>query len=233
MDEQLRELIAEVCKYPLQSPEKQKALNRLLIQIQHLPGLARSSHPDYLQALNRTWEWLCQNIQNFKPRSPSLQESLVAWINGYLYWRIQDLYAPDNRVPRSFDELVRGEIAGKTYLEQLSNQGIGIPTQTGIDGYIEQLQREEQQRIGLEIERYIEEDPDGKLQKCHVKAFPQCNCQLLSQRLSLQVPPDKFALLARELDVNYQSLVAHWKRRCLPLLQEIALSLGYEPELEP
>jgi len=233
MDEQLRELIAEVCNYPLQSPEKQKALNRLLIQIQHLPGLARSSHPDYLHALNRTWEWLCQNIQNFKPRSPSLQESLVTWINGYLYWRIQDLYAPDARVPCSFDELVRGEKAGKTYLEQLSRTGIGLPNMTGIDGYIEQLQREDEQRIGLELERYIEEDPDRKLEKCHLTACPQCNCQLLSKRLSLEVPPDKFAPLARKLDVNYQSLVAHWKRKCLPLLQEIALSLGYEPDLEP
>ncbi|HAG84032.1 MAG TPA: hypothetical protein DCL61_23485, partial [Cyanobacteria bacterium UBA12227] len=64
-------------------------------QIQHLPGLARSSHPDYLHALNRTYQWISQNIQNFQPRPPSVQESLVTWINGYLYWRIRDLYAPD------------------------------------------------------------------------------------------------------------------------------------------
>ncbi|MCA1994111.1 MAG: hypothetical protein LDL41_19000, partial [Coleofasciculus sp. S288] len=210
-----------------------KALNRLLIQIQRLPGLARSNHPDYFDALNRTWQWLSQTIQNFEPRPPSYQESLVKWINGYLYWRIRDLYVPDDRIPRTFDELLGGGEAGQAYLEQLSTTGASLPNSTGIDGYIEQLQREEKQRIGLELERYIEDDPDGKLQKCHPRASSQCNCQFLSQRCSLKNPPDKFTQLARELDVNYQVLVAHWKRKCLPLLQDIAVSLGYEPDQEP
>lgn len=233
MDEQLRELIAEVCKYPSPSPEKQKALNRLLIQVQRLPGLAKSSHPDYLQALNRTWEWLSQNIQTFEPRPPSLQESLVKWINGYLYWRIQDLYASDERVPRSFDELVRGQKVGISYLEQLSATDVNSPTLTGIDGYIEQLQKQESQRIGLEVEQYIEDDPEQKLRQCHPKASPHCNCHLLSKRISLQSPPDKFSQLARELNVNYQTLVQHWKRSCLPLLQTIAINLGYKPNQQP
>ena len=232
MEEELRKLIAEVCQHPSQSLERQKALNRLLVQIQHLPGLTKSSHPDYLDALNRTWEWLSQNIQNFKPRPPSLQVSLVKWINGYLYWRIQDLYAPDNRKYRSFDEPIGGEEAGQTYLDQLSETGFFTPLLSGIDGYIEQLQRQEQQRIGLQLEKYIESDPDGKLKNCHLKSNTQCNCLLLTQRLRLKEPPDKLVDLARELKVNYQTLVAHWKRNCLPLLQEIALSLGYERDIE-
>ncbi|WP_228061137.1 hypothetical protein, partial [Coleofasciculus sp. LEGE 07092] len=233
MDEQLKELIAEACKYPHQSLERQKALNRLLIQIQHLPGLAKSSHPDYFHALNRTWEWLSKNIQSFKPRPPSFQESLVKWINGYLYWRIQDLYALDKHTPYSFDGLVAPGESGLTYLEQLSQTGFSPPNLTGIDEYIEQLQRQEKQRIGLELEQYIEEDPDKRLQNCHPRESSHCNCQLLSQRLSLRDPPERLATVARELGMNYQVLVAHWKRKCLPLLQEIALSLGYEPDQEP
>lgn len=232
MDEQLRELIAEVCKYPSPSPEKQKALNRLLIQVQRLPGLAKSSHPDYLQALNRTWEWLSQNIQTFEPRPPSLEQSLVKWINGYLYWRIRDLYVPDKNTP-SLDELVGGEDASKSYLEQLTSAGSSSPTLTGIDGYIEQLQQQESQRIGLKIEQYIENDPERKLSQCHPKVSPNCNCQVLSQRITLKSPPDKFSQLARELNINYQTLVQHWKRSCLPLLQTIAINLGYEPNQQP
>lgn len=233
MDEQLRELIAEVCKHPHQSPKKQKALNRLLILIQNLPGLAKSNHPEYLDALNRTWEWLGQNIHTFEPRPPSLQGSLVKWINGYLYWRIRDIHRPDDRAPFSFDEPIGGDETGLTYLEQLSDTGFGTPSLRGLDGYIEQLQRQEKQRIALELERYIESDQAGKLGNCYPKAHPNCNCLLLSQRLRLKDPPDKLVQLARELDVSYQTLVAHWKRKCLPLLQEIALSLGYEPDPEP
>ncbi|MCP2731762.1 hypothetical protein [Limnofasciculus baicalensis] len=230
MDEQLRKLIAEVAKHPSPTPERQKAVNRLLIAIQHLPGLAKSAHPDYLYALNRTYKWICENIQNFESRSPSLQASLVQWINGYLYWRIHNLYVPDNRAPLSFDELVSGEETSRHYLEHLSATGINAPNLTGIDGYIEQLQTEETERIGIRLKRYIQEDRNGRLRNCHPQQCSECNCQLLSQRLLLQDPPDRLATLAREFDVNYQTLNKHWKRSCLKLLQEIAISLGYHSD---
>ncbi|MBW4681569.1 MAG: hypothetical protein KME19_15835 [Microcoleus vaginatus WJT46-NPBG5] len=233
MDEQLKKLIAEVCKYPEPSPEKQKALNRLIAHIQQLPGLSKSSHPDYLEALNRTWEWVSQNIHTFKPRPPSVQISLVKWINGYLYWRIQDLYIPDERFSRSLNEISENNEADFNPLEKLSETGFGTPSLSGIEGYIEQLQREEKQRIGLEIEKYIQQDPEGKLEKCHPKANFECNCRLLSKRLYLNEPPDKLSEIARELKINYQALVSHWKRKCLPLLQEIARNQGYQPSLEP
>lgn len=233
MDEQLRQLIAEVCQYPPQSRERQKSLNQLLIQIQHLPGLAKSTHPDYLHALNRTYQWISQNIQNFQPRPPSVQASLVTWINGYLYWRIRDLYTPEDRMSWSFDELFKVQEVGRSYLEQLSSTGICTPNLAGIDGYIEQLQRQENQRIGIELERYIQEDPSAKLQNCHPRECPRCNCHLLSQRLLLQEPPDRIATLAREFELNYQTLNKHWKRSCLKLLQEIAITLGYQRDKEP
>ncbi|HEY9652310.1 MAG TPA: hypothetical protein V6C95_16750, partial [Coleofasciculaceae cyanobacterium] len=81
--------------------------------------------------------------------------------------------------------------------------------------------------------QYIKQDPEQKLRQCHPKASPNCNCQLLSQRISLKSPPDKFSQLARELNINYQTLVQHWKRSCLPLLQTIAINLGYEPNKQP
>lgn len=227
LDDQLKNLIAEVCQYPNPSLERQKALNRLLILVQHLPGLMKSSNPDYLDALNRTWEWFGKQIHTFQPRPPSLQVSLVKWINGYLYWRIQDLYKSDNSI-YSLDAVNEGELESNL-LDKLSERGFSTPIPSGLEGYIEQLQKQETQRIGLQLEQYIEQDTDQKLQKCHPKAHPNCNCLLLTHRLRLKDPPDKFADVTRDLNVNYQVLVAHWKRKCLPLLQEIALSLGYQP----
>ncbi len=58
MEQHLRQLIEEVCQHPLKNPKRQKAMNKLLIEIQRLPGLGKSSHPDYLDALNQTWEVL-------------------------------------------------------------------------------------------------------------------------------------------------------------------------------
>lgn len=95
MDERLRQLIEAVCQYPDGSQRRRKAMHRLLVELERLPGLLKSRHPDYLHALNQTFEWISRNIcSTFKQRTPSLQGDLVKWINGYLYWRINDLYSP-------------------------------------------------------------------------------------------------------------------------------------------
>lgn len=75
--DELQRLIDQVCSYPDRSKERQKALNKLLIVIQQLRGIYKSSHPDYPEALNRTWEWLCREIGKFKVRSDKadLQQS--------------------------------------------------------------------------------------------------------------------------------------------------------------
>ncbi len=109
MDEQLRNLIDEVCRYSDPSPERQKALNRLLVVIQQLPGIYRSSHQDYPQALNHTWEWVSRKIGEFEPRPPSVQQSLVTWINGYLKWRIRDLYAQETHYSISLDRPISND----------------------------------------------------------------------------------------------------------------------------
>ena len=38
----------------------------------------------------------CKTIDRFKPTKESVKDSLVVWINGYLKWRIRDLYIADN-----------------------------------------------------------------------------------------------------------------------------------------
>lgn len=229
-EEHLQELIA-VCQRASAGLERRKALNRLLTQVQQLPGLIKSSHPDYLEALNRTWEWFSKNLDDFQPRPPSIEVALVRWINGYLYWRIQDLYRGD-RYSLSIDVLSYGD-EDLNPLDVLADTGFNTPTLTGLDGYIQQLQQQDTQRIGCLLERAIEQDTSGKLRNCHPKAHPHCHCLYLSQRLRLKDPPDKLAEVARDLNVNYQALVAHWKRKCMPMLQEIALSLGYQPDFEP
>lgn len=117
--DELRKLIDQVCSYPDRSKERQKALNKLLILIQQLPGIRKSCHPDYPEALNRTWEWLCRDIGKFdelRSDKVDLQQSLVAWINGYLKWRIQDLYTPDSNFTISLDKPIANNEGGETKL---------------------------------------------------------------------------------------------------------------------
>lgn len=230
-DEQLQKLIARICGNPKPKLlERRRAMNRLLSAIQKLPGLLKSSHLDYLEALDLTWEWLSRHVCEFEPRlHESMQTSLVRWINGYLSWRIRDLYRREERNQCSLDDPIDNSKDNPiTWLEQMSDNN--IPVLSGIDGYFEQLQNQERQNISLKLELYIEEDPEKKLRSCHPLKYPDCHCRFLSQRLLLQNPPARFADISRELGINYQTLKSHWEKKCKPLLQEIATALGYQRE---
>ncbi len=232
MDKQLYELITEVCQHPLKNLKRRKTINLLLIEIQRLPGLLKSSHPDYLDALNRTLEWVNQKLcQDFNPDQPLVQKRFQQWVNSYLYWRIRDLYS-SKKTALSLDPPIGNDRSETSLVYLLSKTGFEpCPTLTGIDGYIEKLEREQQQVLGLKLEQHILADPNGKLQNCHPKSYPNCNAQLLSTRVLLKDPPDKFSAIALELSINYQTLKSHWERKCRPLLQEILLELGYKSEV--
>ncbi len=230
VDEQLRSLIDEVCRYPDPSPERQKALNRLLLVVQQLPGIYKSFHPDYPEALNLTWEWVSRKIGEFKARSPSVQQSLVTWINGYLKWRVRDLYAQDNRYLISLDRPIGNDEGNQTsLLEQLPDPQFTAPTLDLLEVKIVQIQEAERQRVGQQVKQYIEQDVNGELTDCHPRKYPQCNCQLLATRLLLQTPPQRIADISREFNISNQTLYSHWKSNCLPLLQDIGRNLGYQP----
>ncbi len=231
MDEQLYRLIAQVCQQPLKSPKRRKAMNLLLVEIQQLPGLGKSSHPDYLDALNRTFEWINRQLcQDFDRDRPLIQKRLLQWVNSYLSWRLKDLYS-QKKGDRSLDAPITDNQTETSLLELLPTTNFEIPTRSGLDTYIEQIEREQQQQVGLKLEQYVEEDPDEKLRNCHPQTYPNCNCQLLSSRVLLKNPPDKFSAIAREHNINYQTLKSHWERNCRPLLQAIALELGYQREV--
>jgi hypothetical protein len=221
MDEQLQDLIRQISRFEAGSPQGQKALNRLLILIQQLPGLYRSSHPDYPEAFNRTLEWVSQNLKSFVPRSPSVEKSLVIWINGYLRWRVRDLYASD-RLYESLDRpLSNDEAESSTLGEQLTTTTLSL-----VELKIAELQEGKRQSQGRAIEKYIREDPEEQLANSHPKKYPKCNCQLLAIELLLEEPPNKISHISRELNISNQTLYSHWKKKCLPILQEIARSFG-------
>lgn len=228
LDGRLSALIAEIRQNPAKSRKGRTAMNKLLLQIQQLPGLKKSSHLNYPAALNLTLEWVSREIAKFEPRQSSVSKSLVNWINGYLGWRIKDLYSPDQDAPISLDAPIATDVGETTRLDLLPDLTLG-----GLDGMIESAQKETTQRIGVELERYIEQDPEQKLRNSYPRSHPKCNCQFLSMRRLLKDPPDRFQALANELNVNYTTLNSHWGRKCERLLQEIARSLGYKQESQP
>ncbi|MGG6269039.1 hypothetical protein ACQ4M3_34285 [Leptolyngbya sp. AN03gr2] len=220
MDEQLRFLWQETLKAPQKSRDRARSMSRLLSRLQRLPNLRKASHLDYSSALSRTWEWVSENIEQFQPSSDSLEADFTRWINGYLNWRVRDLYSARSDDVKSLDQVVRGD--GQTLLDRLDETGSMMPSLSGLDKLIEDLQKQKRQSLGLKVEDYIKADPEQVLRSCFPKSNSDCNCHILSLRVLVNDPPDSFTVLSKELGIPYQSLISHWKRKCLVLLRDFA-----------
>jgi hypothetical protein len=208
LDTELIRLFETICQSPVNSPEKVKALNRFIILCQKSLSLIKDKHPDYPEALNKTWKWVSENLNKFQPSSPSFSHSLQRWINGYLYWRIKDLYT------------------SVSDWEEFSERDFVAPTLIGLDA-LEKSEEEKQLNLVLEeIRRHVEADPDCILRNFHPRGHPECNCQLLIKRLIFQNPPDTLANIAKEFDINYQNVNTRWqhtkRQNCRQMLKEIA-----------
>ncbi|MDX2214372.1 MAG: hypothetical protein SFY66_13865 [Oculatellaceae cyanobacterium bins.114] len=248
-DEHLRSLIETVQQQPPKSLPWRKAMHRLLLEVQQLPGLARSPHPDYAEALDDALLRLGDAIKTFEPRQPSLEKSLTAWINLKLRlkYEVRELHAPPRSRSLSATRNPQIEFKQQAQKPPLSldapldaTGGTSFGDQLPAAGAFtlwdleEKIQQEQEQhrtiRIGVQLQKYIETDPERQLQKCHPQAHPDCHCQMLSQRLLLKHPPDRLSAIAREFNINYHTLNWHWKNRGLPLLQDIAKKMGYQPD---
>lgn len=213
------------------SLEKRKALHRLLVSLQKLPGIAKCSHPDYPTALSNTWQWVYRNIEDFDVSKSSVQgitleKALLNWINGYLRRRIQDLYLNKDINCLSLDA-TRKDDYGNVFGNDLESK-LAASTLSGLDALIEQEIQLYNYEVTNKIKLYIKNDPDNILQNSHIKGNPKCNCKYLSERLLLKETPDSLKAISQELNTPYQTVVTRWSRSCLPLLRKTFKEMGYK-----
>ena len=201
--------------------KRRTSLNHLLILIQQLPGIYRVTHQDYPEAYNRTLMWVCKNIDRFEATTESVEKSLVIWINGYLKWRIRDLYIADN----SYDPQRVYPDANLDLIANIPDPQVSLSL---LDTQIARMQAEKSANIGKAIANYIEQDLGKNLTNTFIRKHPECNCHCLALRLLLQQPPQKISQIAREFEVNNQTLYSHWKQKCLPILQSISQSISHD-----
>ena len=110
----------------------------------------------------------------------------------------------------------------------MSDSNLQAITLSGLDAYIESLERTQKAKTLAQIEEYIRRDPDKLLRNLSPKKNKKCHCQILSERRLLNDPADRFSSLSREFNINYQTLKSHWEAKCKPCLQEIYRSFDGE-----
>jgi hypothetical protein len=210
-DEQLRNIVSQVCGHPPGSPQRQK----LLTQIIRLSSkkLWRENTPYYQDALQQTWLYFCRNIcegltgQKYDPT----YGTVVTWLNAYLKRRLQDFYINQNKEQATTVPLrVRQSTSGGSgdIIDPVENLA-AIP---------------EPPPILDELETWIKTDPTGELETTHVKGRPEVNCQVLILK---RLPPEvSWKELSEEFGLPIPTLSSFYQRQCLPRLRKFAESEG-------
>jgi hypothetical protein len=223
-------------------------MSRLLLYIQQSSDLNRDGHQDYATALNKTLRWVWDNLEAFDPGDRAVSDALICWVNGHLKWRIKDLKLPqsfgteDDRTDRDYRAIRKNGLKplelDKPLADDQGNQTsqsmtVADPRQgeaSLLDGWIERLQQERRHRMGQEIYQYMETDPDGLLQGCSPRNSVDCHCGELTRRIHLSIPAETVRDIANAFSLSEQTLYTHWRTKCLPLLQIIALR--HDPQVK-
>ncbi|XZN92338.1 MAG: hypothetical protein ACM65M_05680 [Microcoleus sp.] len=237
-DEQLRELL-QLLKDSQQGSQKQERFkNQLCKLIPDLPGSRKYREPDpkidFDGAVNEAYGGFFKTLPIFlrgidldNIADDVLRTRVVKRFNQIIQNKVCNQYRKLKRQPFTFS--LDAPNKSKTG-EEFDAEGMADDTtEVGIEQLIEREQAKNQRRIGRQLWQYIEDDPDGKLRNSYPSDKPDANSQVLARRL-LKDPPDKLSVIARELNIKYQTLNSHWKRASLPLLKEIVLEFGYQPE---
>lgn len=237
MDEKLCQLIREVLRRPDGSENQQREMSKLLQLVPNLPGIYKSLTPTLEQqdGFNRALVDLSgcnkegkvdglrrfvekRNLDLTKEDASNVRVLFVRWFNRIIKNKIAEVYREKKDKEYLILDAPISEGDGKTtYGEMISSD-----RPTGIDGIIEAQEKEAQTNLCQTIKDYLETDPEGILRKCHPEGYPQANCQELVKKRYLKTLPEKWKNLAQDLKVPYGTVTAHWKRKCVPLVREIA-----------
>lgn len=210
--ERLHYLVAEACKHPFGSAQRQKNLTKLIRLIAN--KLWKEHTPYYQDALQQTWLYFCQNIcegNTGQPYDPN-RATLTTWLNFYLRQRLHDFYI-NNQKEKFRIVLSPIEPLGLSDSHQTVNPLDNIPAKPDIPPLLE------------DITQWVETDPEGELRRIHITNQPNVTCQVLILR---RLPPEKsWKNLSQEFNLPSSTLSSFYQHKCLPCLRKFAQSQGY------
>ena len=208
MDRQLRKLVAETCRHPPGSLERQQNVTKLIRLIQKSKKLWQENTPYYQDALQQTWLYFCQNLceagtgQKYDPD----RSSVSTWLNQYLRWRLQDFRSYQAQKLKTTAPKIQG-------LEKTIDPIDHLEASPDIPPMLEN------------VRNWVQTDPVGKLSKLHIQSYPAVTCQVLILR---RLPPEtSWKKLATEFDLSISTLSSFYQRQCMPCLRKFGQSEGY------
>lgn len=201
LNQQLQQLVAEACSYPVRSLMRRQKLNEIVRVVMKSGKLWQENTPYYKDALQQTWLYFCRNPEQYNPE----RCSVITWLDNCLKWRLQDM--------RSLEAKEQARTIRIPKTEETTNPIENLPSSPDIPPILE------------ETYQWAEADPDGELASTHIKGRPDVTCQILILR---RLPPESpWKTIAKEFSLPLSTAPNFYKHECLPRLRNFALKQGY------
>ena len=217
LQEQLAQLIQEVCQAPAKSARRRKGQNQILRLIQQSGKLKRERSPHYEGCIQITWLYLFENLCEVnRERYPRVEipfceaPNILSRLNLRLGGCIKDAWAEEKR-KRELEEspkIIDGEFID--WVDKLpAPDPVPLPS-ASLPPFLLDL-----------VRAAVEADASGELRRCHLENHPEANCQaLILQQLSSEV---EWEAVADELRIPIVSLSPFYEQHCRPLVEKISV----------
>lgn len=203
LNQQLEQLVALACLYPVKSLRRRQKLNELVRLVMRSGKLWKENTPYYNDALQQTWLYFCRNLEQYNPE----RSSVITWLDNYLKWRLLDFHN------KEVQDQVRTTSSPLLATEEITNPIENVPASPDIPLILE------------ETYHWVQTDLNGELRSIHVKDRPDVTCQILILR---RLPPETpWKTVAKEFNLPSSTAPNFYKRECLPRLRNFALKQGY------
>jgi len=208
-EQQLRNLVKEVCEHPPGSIKRQRGLTQIIRLT--MPKLWREASPYYADAVQQTWVYFCQNICEGKTGAqydPSYS-SVATWLNAYLKRRLQDGFIGQQKQQAS-QALSRSRLSEA---EEMPDPIENLAAEPDVPPILES------------VKAWVEADTSGELRRTQIEGQPAITAQVLILR---RLPPEtSWKELAIEFGLSVSTLSSFYQRQCLPRLRKFGESEGY------
>ncbi|MBW4490634.1 MAG: hypothetical protein KME12_22910 [Trichocoleus desertorum ATA4-8-CV12] len=205
LDQYLQQLVQSAQQYPLQSLQRQLALNRL---VQSILNSNRLGHPQqgrwppnlyedlYNEALQKTLLEICQRVDKYNPDHP-----VMAWVNFCLKNRFIDVVNDYKRAGLTYAPKSKQGYA--TEIFSLDDLDRPVPVEETISN--EQLLRQ-----------FLENDPEDLLKAERLRSYPHITFQTLA--IAKFVEDQTWTDIAVCLGISIQTLCSFFDRRLQKLM---------------
>jgi DNA-directed RNA polymerase specialized sigma24 family protein len=208
-DDQLAQWAVAAGRHPIGSLERQNLLTQLVSTVQQSGRLWRGGGvepDDYDEALQKTWLYVCRNIEKYDPA----RAEVMTWINNHLQWRLRDVSIAQVKTQR--------------HIQSLRPRNPDDDAQDQEDPICQIPARSEPSSLLSELQEWLEQEA-LILQRTHIQRRPDLHCQrVIHQRLLLECPWKELSL---QVNCKVPTLSNFYQKKCLPLLRRFFEDQGY------